>query len=222
MGSDAHKISEVGVFGKIDRAEKLIEFLKKNYHNYEILIIDSYSKDKTQQIAKKFGKLILCEKGKGNAIRKGIKSAKGEILIFLDADLSHRIEELPAFIKNLKNFDMVKGSRFLKGGGSEDLTFFRKLLNFILVKLTNFLYHSNFTDICYGYFGGWKKKLSTLNLCAKGFEIETEIFIKGFKRGFKIKEIPSFEKKRKFGKGKLRLIKDGFAILKTIVICLKE
>ena len=197
---------------------KLLKFLKQHFKSFEIIIIDSFSKDGSYELAKLYTPNVWrCEKGKGIALKKGIEKAKGDVLVFLDADLSHRIEEIKNFMKYIKYFDIVKGSRFLKGGGSEDLTYLRKLLNFLVVKIVNFLLGSNFTDICYGYFCVKKEKLSRLNLVSDGFEIETEIFIKAWKKGYKIKEIPSFEEKRKYGKGKLRIMRDGLRILKVII-----
>ena len=80
------------------------------------------------------------------------------------------------------------------------------------------LWHTNYTDICYGYRAIRKNCLKQLNLKSNGFEIETELAIKVAKHKLRVIEIPSFERLRKGGKGKLNLIKDGFRICNRILL----
>jgi hypothetical protein len=76
---------------------------------------------------------------------------------------------------------------------------------------------SRYTDLCYGYMGFKKGVFSELDLKEPGFGIETEVHIKAFKKKLKILEVPSVEKKRKFGEAKLRTFPDGYAVLRTII-----
>ena len=85
------------------------------------------------------------------------------------------------------------------------------------VFLINLIWKAKYTDLCYGYRAFRKGVWERLNLRSKGFGIETEISIRAVKKKMKVLEIPSFEKKRKFGEGKLKTLKDGFQILKTIL-----
>ncbi len=189
-------------------------------YKYEIIVVDGHSKDKTVEIAKKFGCKVFYEnKGKGYALRLGFKKARGDIIISMDADLSHRPKEARLLIEGIKiGYDIAMGSRFIIGGGSSDMPFYRKWGNKFFVFLVNLLFKGEYTDLCYGYRAFNRKALKKLNLKEDGFGIETEISIKALKNKLKIIEIPSFEKKREYGNGKLRTFRDGYVILKTIIL----
>jgi glycosyltransferase involved in cell wall biosynthesis len=185
----------------------------------EIVVVDGYSKDKTVEIAKKFGaKIIYDNIGKGSALRKGMEQAKGDIIVMMDADCSNLSSELGLLIEGIKaGFDACFGSRFIQGGGTEDMPWYRMLGNKFFVLLVNLFWGMNYSDLCYGYRSFSKKCIKKLKLESDGFGIETEISIKAAKNKLKILEIPSFEKNRMYGEGKLRTFEDGWLILKTII-----
>jgi len=120
---------------------------------YEIIIVDGYSKDKTVEQAKRFKcKIIYDNKGKGSALIKGMKEAKGDIIIMMDADCSHRINEFPLLIGGIEiGYDVCMGSRFIQGGGTADMPWYRMLGNKFFVTLVNLLWGMNYSDLCYGY-----------------------------------------------------------------------
>lgn len=188
----------------------------------EILIIDGYSTDNTLEIVKEKRPLarifFQTGKGKGNALKEGINNASGDIIVTLDADLSMNPGEIPMFVRALLDGnDYAKGSRFIKGGGSADISLLRKIGNFGLLQLTNLIYNARFTDLCYGYNAFWKNKIQGIELRSNGFEIETEITIKAKKAKLKIKEVPSYEGRRGGGNSKLNSIRDGWKMLKLIL-----
>lgn len=188
-------------------------------YKYEILIIDGHSKDKTVEYAKSFGaRIIYDNEGKGSALIKGFNAARGKITISMDADLSNRPNELLLLIAGIEaGYDVCMGSRFLTGGGSDDMPWIRKLGNKIFVTIVNIACHSHYTDMCYGYRSFARNVSRKLDLKEKGFGIETEINIKVQKKHLKVLEVPSYEKLRASGEGKLRSLNDGFVILKTIL-----
>ena len=190
-----------------------------NYIKPEIIVVDGYSVDRTVKIARENGAKIYFNKGgKGSALIKGISKSKGDIVIFMDADLSHKPTELRRLISAIDSgYDVCMGSRFLDGGGSDDISFVRKLGNYFFIWLINSIYGSKYTDICYGYRSFSKKALKKLNLKEASFGIETEISIKAKKQGLKVLEIPSFERKRYTGAGKLMTLRDGLIILSVIL-----
>lgn len=185
----------------------------------EIIIVDGYSKDKTVEIAKERGlKVIYDDVGKGSALIKGIKESEGEIIITMDADCSHKTEELGLLIEGIKcGYDICMGSRFIQGGGTEDMEWYRKIGNKFFVFLVNLIWGMNYSDLCYGYRSLKKGVLEKLELESEGFGIETEMSIKAAKKGLRVLEVPSFEKERAAGKAKLRTFDDGWYILKRIV-----
>ena len=187
-------------------------------HSYEIIVVDGNSTDGTATIAKRLGAKVLHEStGKGYALRKGIGAARGDIIISMDADLSNRPNELKLLIAGIEaGYDICTGSRFLTGGGSDDMPMIRRFGNGVFVAIVNTLYGSHYTDMCYGYRSFGRGVLKKLDLKEDGFGIETEINIKAQKRHMKILEVPSFEKQRSNEQAKLRGFKDGCVILKTI------
>jgi Glycosyltransferases involved in cell wall biogenesis len=187
--------------------------------SYEIIIVDKYSTDKTVEIAKRLGAKVLYDKyGKGSALVKGLSSANGDVLISMDADLSHEPKELVLLIDAIRlGYDVCLGSRFITGGGSEDMPWYRKFGNKVFVILVNLLFHAHYTDMCYGYRSFSRSAFRKLDLKEKGFGIETEMNIQIAKKKLKAFEIPSYEKKRAHGTGNLKTFRDGYIILKTIL-----
>lgn len=188
----------------------------------EIVVVDGGSTDGTIEEILKFRKdaKIIIDKtpGKGVALRVGFKAATGDLIVMMDADGSQDPKEIPKFIEPILNgYDVSKGSRMVKGGGSTDITLFRRFGNKMFVTMVNTLYGSNFTDLCYGYLAFKKDAISKMNCKSDGFEIETEQSIRMAKTKLKIKEVPSFEAARINGEGRLHSFRDGWRILKVII-----
>lgn len=188
----------------------------------EIIVIDGGSTDGTRKEILKFRKdakiIVNRTPGKGVAIRQGFKMATGDLIIMMDADGSHDPKEIPGLMEPVLNgYDVAKGSRLLPGGGSDDFTLFRRFGNNMFVMMVNKLYGTNCTDLCYGYRVFKKEAIDKICCKSDGFEIETEQSILMIKAGLKIKEIPSFEEKRKHGNSNLRSFRDGWRILNVII-----
>lgn len=197
----------------------VLEELKEFNQIKEIILVDGYSKDKTVEIAKKYKcKILFDDKGKGSALRKGMKQAKGDVIINMDADKSMISQEIYLLTAGIEaGYDICMGSRFIQGGGTEDMSFTRKVGNKFFVFLVNLFWHMNYSDLCYGYRSFRKSCIKKLNLKCDGFGIETEISIKAAKKGLKVLEVPSYEKNRLYGSSKLKTITDGWKIFKTII-----
>ncbi|MGC9010609.1 MAG: glycosyltransferase family 2 protein [Candidatus Micrarchaeia archaeon] len=209
-------LNEEGNIGTVIKEVK--KELEDYGYKYEIIVVDGHSTDKTAEIAKSLGAKVLYDSiGKGSALRRGMEKARGDIIVSMDADLSNKPNELRLLISGIEiGYDICMGSRFITGGGTEDMPLLRKFGNKIFVSLVNLFFGTNYTDLCYGYRGFKKGVFKKLNLTEDRFGIETEISIKAAKLGLKVLEVPSFEKKRSSGRGKLKSFRDGYAILKTI------
>ncbi len=188
-------------------------------YRYELIVVDGHSKDRTVNIAKSAGARIIYDRwGKGSALSRGINAARGDVIISMDADLSNRPTELKLLIAGIETgYDICMGSRFLTGGGSDDMPLIRKFGNWCFVKIVNLIYGSRYTDLCYGYRSFARDVPRRLHLDEKGFGIEAEISIKAVKKGMKVLEVPSYEKRREGGDAKLMTFRDGWAILRTIL-----
>jgi glycosyltransferase involved in cell wall biosynthesis len=157
-------------------------------------------------------------RGKGNALASGFAACRGDIVVMLDADGSADPEEIPRFVEALRGgADFAKGSRFLDGGGSADITAMRRMGNRALGILVNLLYGTRYTDLCYGYNAFWTRCLPYMNVDCDGFEVETLINIRVAKAGLRVAEVPSFEENRLYGESNLNTFRDGFRVLKTIL-----
>lgn len=186
---------------------------------YEIIVVDGGSSDRSMEVAREHGATVLSENvGKGNALITGFGKARGDIIVMMDADLSHRPKELLLMVDAIRiGYDAAFGSRFMVGGGTEDMEWYRKLGNRVFAAMVNIIFGSRYTDLCYGYKSFSRHALERLELGEKGFGIETEMAIEAARKGLRVIEIPSFEKKRWKGKGKLSTFRDGFKILATII-----
>jgi hypothetical protein len=117
----------------------------------------------------------------------------------------------------MNGYDLVKGSRFLDGGGSTDLTAIRRFGSRAFVRMANALFLIRFTDLCYGFCSFRRDCLPALALTAHGFEIETEIAVHAAKADLRIAEVPSMERERRSGQSNLHAFRDGKRVLRTLV-----
>jgi glycosyltransferase involved in cell wall biosynthesis len=183
---------------------------------------DGRSDDDTERVAKVLWPDVRIvhqgRPGKGAAMRAGLQAAKGDILIVLDADGSMDGAEIGAFRDALQaGADFAKGSRFCPGGGSADITNFRRMGDGGICLLIRLLFGARCTDATYGFIGVWADRLNWIDIDTDGFEVETLINIRVHRAGLRTVEIPCFEAHRIHGNSNLHAIRDGFRILSVIV-----
>lgn len=188
----------------------------------EIVIVDGLSTDDTVDVARMVRPDVVVVRhlvpGKGAAVRAGFSSATGDIVVMMDADGSMDPAEISRFVEAIASgFDFVKGSRFLDGGGTRDMTRLRKFGNRVLVTMSNLLLSADHSELCYGFMALRRSRIEDLGLRSTGFEIETEIVVRAHRLGLAIVEVPSFEFPRRHGVSKLCTWRDGFRILRTLI-----
>ncbi len=188
----------------------------------EVIVVDS-SKDMTPIIAEKLGaKVLKCKKiGKGYAMKLGAKTAKGEILIFLDGDGTDPPSYIPKLLKKLEKYDLVLGSRNLRKKS--------KYNYYKLIFLTYIIFMKNFYKILGFNFKGdplagfraiRKEKWEELNLKSNDFLIETEMNIKALEKGFKVSEVAIPILPRGGGILKSKLVTNQKQIIKILNYCI--
>ncbi|HKP08261.1 MAG TPA: glycosyltransferase family 2 protein [Microbacterium sp.] len=202
---------------------------------HEIIVVDGHSVDGSPEVARRVRPSVdvitQTRKGKGNALVCGFERATGDIIVMFDADGSADADEIPRFVDALiSGADVAKGSRFMAGGGSEDITFHRQLGNRFLNVLTNILLGTKYSDLCYGYNAFWRRIVPTLDLPAPdiagaggemlwgdGFEIETLLNCRFAENRLTVVEVPSVELLRIHGESNLNAVSDGLRVLRTVL-----
>ena len=108
-------------------------------------------------------------RGKGDAFRTGFAAVTGNLVVMLDADGSADPAEIPRFVEALEaGADFAKGSRFLPGGGSADITRCAASATPSSAARANLLHGTHFTDLCYGYNAFWARCLPFISLDVPG------------------------------------------------------
>lgn len=196
--------------------------LLKTKNKFEIIIVDDDSPDGTyieafENFQKNNNIRLFLRKNEhelGTAILFGIKKAKGNIIVGMDADFNHPPEALIRLINELKNYDLVIGSRFIKGGGMEDKIryIFTYIFNLFLRHILRFPTMDNMS----GFYAINKKKLIKLPIdkIYQGYgEYHLRLVYIAYKFRLKIKEIPVFYQKRLRGESKSSFLKMFFRYL---------
>jgi len=187
----------------------------------EVILVDGGSSDDTVEVARACLpsiRIIRQEgKGKSDAVRCGVQAAGGEFVLTMDADGSHDPDDIPRFVAGARTgYDLVKGARYLPGGGSFDDTRLRRNLVWITDRVANTLWGTHFTDIVFGMFMIRQLCFLDLELTSNGFAIESQIVARAARRGYRICEIPVVERSRLSGSSHLSIIRDGWFIGSTV------
>jgi glycosyltransferase involved in cell wall biosynthesis len=188
----------------------------------EIILVDGRSTDNTVKITRGLrpDAVVLNQEsnGKGNALKMGFNRATREYLITFDADGSFSPCEVYRLMRKLREgYDMVKGSRFMSGGGTMDMPINRIVGNHALTALANVLYGSHYSDLVYGFHAFRRDGLKSLLLQSEGFEMDAELYLRASRMGLRVAELPSFESRRLYGRSRLNSIQDGGRIFRTIL-----
>lgn len=202
--------------------EQSIEEAVKRAKPYckEIIIADGGSTDNTIKIAESLGIKVVQDAGggKGDGIKAGIKAASGEIIVFMDADLSHNPDDIPRLVGPIleNKADHVIGSRAL--GGSEELhgtleRCLRMIASAIITLGINYRFNVSLSDSQNGFRAIMSNLANRLILREKITTIEQEMTIKILIGGFRISEVPSHEYPRKYGNSCIKLQRVWFRYL---------
>ncbi len=199
--------------------EPLIEKLVCEIHRvlkntkHEIIIID---KSHVTPRIKNAKVIIQKSNGLGKAVLEGLPYANGDVIITMDGDFSHDPKDLPKFIEKIEEYDIVIGSKLVKGAVTED-ELHRKFISGVFRKVASFILNLHTNDPMSGFAAIKRNVYESLNLNPLGYKINMEILYKGRKQGFKSTEVPIIFHKRIAGKSKAGIV-EGF---RTLIFILK-
>lgn len=188
----------------------------------EVIVVDGGSTDRSIDVLARIrpDTLLLRQdgRGKGDALKTGIRAATGDIIVTMDADGSMDPRDIDAAMERLLQGDhFVKGSRCLPGGGSDDFTPIRKAGNAFLTGVTNAAVGRKFTDITYGFNAYWRSVEDLVHDLADGFEFEIQLAVRAAQAGLRTSEVACHEATRVGGASKLHAVRDGWRILRSIL-----
>ena len=201
--------------------ESLPIFLKEleNFKCHKMIVLQKEDSETLDSISKFENIKIFFQKnnGYGNALIEGLDEITTEYFCIINADGSMDPKFLKDMLSHCLDADLVFGSRYITGGGSDDDDLVTFTGNKIFTFLGNILFSLNLSDILYTYVLGKTNSIKKLSLINKDFRICVEIPIKAKKHNLKYKTLPSMERKRIGGKKKVSAIKDGFLILIAVI-----
>lgn len=184
--------------------------------DYEVIVVDGGSVDKTREMARMLNTKVLVqnEKGYGGALKEGFATAEGTYILTLDGDLSHSPTFIPQMWEAGRGAEVVVASRYTSGGSAE-MPLLRKVLSRILNTFFTAGLSLPVKDISSGFRLYHSSVLKNLHLASSDFEILEEILIKSYAQGWRIQEVPFHYLPRKSGRSHAKLLKFGLAYLRT-------
>jgi dolichol-phosphate mannosyltransferase len=197
--------------------KKLIQDLEEKIavtQGLEILVVDDGSTDGTGEILDRLSdeyqnlRVIhhQVNQNLGGALRTGIRAANGDILVTLDADMTHPPELMAEMVKTLRDYDVCVASRFVEGGGMLNVPRYRVVVSRIANIAYQFLFHSPVKDNTTGYKAYRAGLLKSIEIEEPGFSVQLEIVTKLLRKRARFKEVPFLLTNRKLGSSKLRYL----------------
>jgi glycosyltransferase involved in cell wall biosynthesis len=186
----------------------------------QVIVVDDHCTDHTAELARAAGATVVVNRrksGKGHALRSGFEAATGDVICMLDADCSHRVEDLPLFLDGIQKdgVGLVIGSRVV--GGSEEYNHVRALGNVFLSASLGLATGRYLSDALNGYKVFKRDVFTAFTYTSRHFEIEIEIIANALRSGYRILEVSSHERARAGGELKSRVIRHGTRFLLRII-----
>lgn len=198
--------------------EPLLSKLVSMLPDSEIIVIDDGSDDDTALVCSEIPIKLISHpyaKGNGAAIKTGARAAKGDVIVFMDADGQHKPEDIPTLLKKFsEGYDMVVGARQIGSHAS----IHRAAANDIFSRFATWMVQQPVEDLTSGFrVVDAKKFRKFLYLLPNGFSYPTTITMSFFRAGFNVGYVPIQTLRRANGQSHIRPIKDGVRFLLIII-----
>lgn len=205
-------LNEARAISKVINLVPVDELLSAG-HEPTVYVVDGHSTDNTIDIARKKGAQIILEegRGKGTAIRTAFQQIEADYIIMVDGDDTYPIDAAPRMVRLLQTHDVVVGSRLKGRIEPGSMTRVNIVGNTLLTLLARLLFNVKISDVCSGLWGFRRGAIQRLELSARGFELEADLFAESALKGCSIAEIPITYRKR-HDRPKLASLSDGLKI----------
>ena len=205
---------------------QVIDDFRAELPDADIYVFDNNSSDRTIEIARAAGARIAVERrqGKGYVVQTMFRDVEADVYVMVDGDGTYPAREVHKIIDPilLGEADMVVGSRLTSVSESE-FKILNRLGNRFFLWTINFIFKVKLSDILSGYRAFNREFVKNIPIFGGGFETETELSIKALARGYRIVELPVDLKARPEGSfSKIRILRDGFLILNTILTLFRD
>ena len=182
----------------------------------EVIVVDGGSADGTAAVAESAGARVLVERGTGfgAAVARGIHEAAGEYVVTMDGDNSHEPKYIGDMLRAAAHADVVVASRYVPGGGTV-CSAFRNLLSRVLNWWLRNLLSLPIRDVSGGFRLYRRRIFGEFGLQSRHFDIQTELVVKAYARGFRLLEVPFEYRPRVTGLTKARIWAYGWAFVRT-------
>ena len=198
----------IPTYNESRNVQRLVREIRRVLPRSEIVVVDDNSPDGTGAVVNRLARrdpevrLVerIGERGLGSAIIRGFREARGEVVGVIDADFSHPPAALPQLIAKFdEGYDLVIGSRYVKGGGIENWPALRKITSRIAIALARPL--TGIKDPVSGFFFVRKSALSGVALSSRSWKVALDVIVKGsYARAI---EVPYVFTNRQKGKSKI-------------------
>jgi dolichol-phosphate mannosyltransferase len=209
----------VPTYNERENIENFVSQVLALPENIDVLVVDDNSPDGTGVLADELtarfpGRVFVLHRerkeGLGPAYLAGFQHVLGkmnhDLIVQMDADLSHDPAYLPAFMKAAETYDLVLGSRYVKGISVVNWDFKRLLLSKTASRYVRIVTGLPYTDLT-GGFKCWRREtldgIDLRRVSARGYIFQTEMTYRAYRKGFRVGEIPIIFYERNLGRSKI-------------------
>jgi glycosyltransferase involved in cell wall biosynthesis len=199
----------IPVYNEAQTIGELVKKIQDLFYGFEIIVINDGSSDATAEAARDAGAIVYSHPyniGNGAAIKSGIRIASGDILVFMDGDGQHDPLEIEKLLEFSSDYDMVVGAR----GTNHQASWGRSLANKVYNRFASYVAKFSIQDLTSG-FRAIRSDIAHnfLYLLPNTYSYPTTLTLCALRNGRSVKYVPVNALKRKGGKSKIRIFRDG-------------